>query len=89
MSEDEQNGWGKEVDEIARRRELAREMGGEKSVARQHAAGKLTVRERIESICDKGSFRERGGRQPHGLLARERRAWHGDHRRTPGGRVRG
>ena len=61
MSDDEQDGWAREVEEIARRRELAREMGGEDSVARQHAAGKLTVRERIESICDKGSFRERGG----------------------------
>lgn len=61
MSDDEQDGWAKEAEEIARRRELAREMGGEESVARQHAAGKLTVRERIELICDKGSFRERGG----------------------------
>ena len=36
-------------------------MGGEEKVARQHAAGRLTVRERIELLLDPGSFREVGG----------------------------
>jgi len=36
-------------------------MGGEAAVARHHEAGKLTVRERIASLCDDGSFREVGG----------------------------
>lgn len=53
--------WSPEVAGIARRRELAREMGGDDAVARQHAAGKLSVRERIDALADKGSFRERGG----------------------------
>ena len=52
--------WKPEVEEIKRRIELAREMGGEANVARQHASGKLTVRERIERLLDSGSFHEIG-----------------------------
>ncbi|NCU34468.1 acyl-CoA carboxylase subunit beta [Candidatus Falkowbacteria bacterium] len=36
----------------------AREAGGEKRVAAQHAKGKYTARERIEMILDEGSFEE-------------------------------
>ena len=39
-------------------REKARLGGGEKRIARQHAKGKLTARERIEKLLDPGSFRE-------------------------------
>ena len=53
--------WKPEVEEIARRRELAGRMGGPESVARHHQAGKLTARERIEKLLDPGSFRELGG----------------------------
>ena len=53
--------WQPEIDELNRRRELAREMGGEAGIARQRKRGKLTVRERIEAICDPGSFQEIGG----------------------------
>ena len=35
-------------------------MGGPEKVARQHAAGRLTVRERISALLDPGSFREVG-----------------------------
>ena len=35
-------------------------MGGSERVARQHAAGKLTVRERVERLLDAGSFHETG-----------------------------
>jgi propionyl-CoA carboxylase beta chain len=35
-------------------------MGGEERVARQHAAGRLTVRERIDRLLDSGSWRETG-----------------------------
>lgn len=52
--------WQAEVDEIERRRENARGLGGVESVARHHAAGKLTVRERIGRLLDPGSFREIG-----------------------------
>ena len=34
-------------------------MGGEERVARQHARGRLTVRERIERLFDDGTFHER------------------------------
>jgi len=46
--------------ELERRRGFALAMGGEANVARQHAAGRLTVRERIDRLCDPGSFREIG-----------------------------
>jgi acetyl-CoA carboxylase carboxyltransferase component len=48
------------VDEIERRRERAREQGGADAVARQHARGRLTVRERVAALVDAGSFREHG-----------------------------
>jgi len=35
-------------------------MGGEANIARQHAAGRLTVRERIIKLLDPGSFHESG-----------------------------
>lgn len=50
--------WEREVEELKRRTELARAMGGPEGIARQHNQGKLTVRERIDAIADPGSFRE-------------------------------
>jgi len=52
--------WQPEIDEIRRREAIAREMGGAANVERQHAAGRLTVRERIERLLDPGSFHEIG-----------------------------
>lgn len=52
--------WEREVEEIARRRKLAAEMGGAESVARHRAAGKLPVRERVERLLDAASFSEIG-----------------------------
>src|SRR3954470_4964337 len=52
--------WEPELDELRRREELAKRMGGDERVARQHASGRLTVRERIERIADPGSFHETG-----------------------------
>lgn len=52
--------WQKEVDEIARRRELAGRLGGAEAVAKVHAAGKMTARERIDALLDGSSFREIG-----------------------------
>ncbi len=52
--------WQPEVDEIRRREARAREMGGAANIARQHTAGRLTVRERIERVLDPGSFHEIG-----------------------------
>jgi acetyl-CoA carboxylase carboxyltransferase component len=50
--------WQPEVEELERRREFAGGMGGPEGIARQHAQGKLTVRQRIAALADPGSFRE-------------------------------
>jgi acetyl-CoA carboxylase carboxyltransferase component len=52
--------WQPELDELKRREELARQMGGEERIARARAAGRLTVRERISLLLDPGSFEEYG-----------------------------
>ncbi len=52
--------WQEEVDEIERRKAMARAMGGPDSVERQRAKGKLTARERIDRIADAGTFFEIG-----------------------------
>ena len=52
--------WKPEVEELRRREELARRMGGAERVQRQHDAGRLTVRERIERLVDPQSFHETG-----------------------------
>ncbi|HET6304426.1 MAG TPA: carboxyl transferase domain-containing protein, partial [Myxococcota bacterium] len=52
--------WKPELEELARRAELARRMGGEERVARARAEGRLPVRERIERLLDPGSFHETG-----------------------------
>src|SRR5581483_4402198 len=52
--------WEGDVDELKRRMELARAMGGAENVERQHKAGRLTVRERVERLLDAGSFHETG-----------------------------
>lgn len=52
--------WQPELDEMSRRLEYAKKMGGQKGIDRQHASGRLTVRERIEKLLDAGSFEEIG-----------------------------
>jgi acetyl-CoA carboxylase carboxyltransferase component len=52
--------WDAELEELRRRRELAHRMGGDERVARQHASGRLTVRERLERLFDDGTFHETG-----------------------------
>ncbi len=52
--------WKPEVDEIDRRRELAKQHGGADAVRQQHERGRLTVRERIDALVDPKSFREHG-----------------------------
>jgi acetyl-CoA carboxylase carboxyltransferase component len=52
--------WKPELDELARREAFAREMGGVDKVKRQHDQGRLTVRERIDGLIDKGTFHEIG-----------------------------
>jgi acetyl-CoA carboxylase carboxyltransferase component len=52
--------WESELEEIRRRRELARQMGGAERVARHVAEGRTPVRDRIDQLLDPGSFREVG-----------------------------
>jgi acetyl-CoA carboxylase carboxyltransferase component len=52
--------WSAEIEEIHSRRRLAEQCGGTDAVARHHADGKLTVRERIGRLLDAGSFQEVG-----------------------------
>src|SRR3979490_2420901 len=46
------------LDILEERRAGAKLGGGEKRIEAQHARGKLTARERIELLLDKGSFEE-------------------------------
>ncbi|MEQ8262038.1 carboxyl transferase domain-containing protein [Pseudohaliea sp.] len=45
---------------LAARREEALAMGGPERIARQHAKGRLTARERVDALVDPGSFDEFG-----------------------------
>ncbi len=46
------------IEQLRDLRDEALHAGTQRAVARQHEAGKLTARERIESLLDKGSFQE-------------------------------
>src|SRR5262245_59824500 len=46
------------IEELERRRAVARLGGGQARIGAQHAKGKLTARERIELLMDAGSFEE-------------------------------
>ena len=48
------------VEELQERRARARLGGGEDKIARQHEAGKLTARERLDLLLDAGTFTELG-----------------------------
>lgn len=56
MSDD----WKPYLDELSARKARALAQGGEESIRRLHERGKLTARERIEKLVDKGSFEEIG-----------------------------
>ena len=48
------------IEELQSKKEAALVGGGEKRIEAQHAKGKLTARERIELLLDKGTFEEIG-----------------------------
>ena len=52
--------WENEVREIERRRHLAKQQGGPEGIAKQHAKGRLTIRERIDALLDPQTFQEHG-----------------------------
>ena len=61
-------------------REQAHQGGGPERIAKQHAAGKLTARERIDLLLDPGSFHEIGTLATHHVtdFGMEKRRYPGD-----------
>src|SRR5215213_3300569 len=57
-SADELEEMATTIEELEKRRELAKLGGGEKRIAAQHAKGRLTARERLSVLLDPGSFEE-------------------------------
>ncbi len=62
-----ESNWLEESAEIELRRQWADALGGPEAVASHHAAGRTTVRERIEALADVHSFREIGKLTGNGL----------------------
>lgn len=58
MSRSEQ--WEHLIRELNQRQTFAESMGGDERVARQHARGRLTARERIDALFDTATFSEIG-----------------------------
>ena len=52
--------WQPELDELNARTVMAHGMGGPDKIKRQHDAGRLTIRERIDRLVDPRSFHEVG-----------------------------
>ncbi len=52
--------WKEQYDELYKRREMARKMGGEEALRKHKERGRLNARERINALLDAGSFREMG-----------------------------
>src|ERR1022692_1379153 len=59
------------ISELSDKREKLKQGGGKQRLQKQHAAGKLTARERIERLVDRGSFQEIG------LFAKHRATYFG------------
>src|SRR4051794_33971169 len=77
--------WSEELEELARRRALVAEMGGQEGVERQHSRNKLTVRERLPLLADPGTFQEFGHLRGQGSYDEYGRL----HAFTPQGKVDG
>lgn len=52
--------WQPLLQQLKQRNALSIDMGGAEKVARQHSRGRLTARERINTLCDDNSFNEYG-----------------------------
>lgn len=59
----------KKVERLQKLREESRKGGGKKRIEKQHGKGKLTARERIDLLLDKGSFNEIDAFVTHRSLA--------------------
>ena len=60
MADEDKQAKDKLLAELEQRREKIKEMGGSERVEGQKKRGKLTARERIDTLLDKGTFREIG-----------------------------
>lgn len=54
------DGWNDAMEELNFRRKRADALGGADAIAFQHSRGKRTVRERISTLLDDGTFKEMG-----------------------------
>ena len=45
---------------------LAQQQGGKEGIVKQHARGRMTIRERIDVLLDKGTFQSMGGPRQSG-----------------------
>jgi acetyl-CoA carboxylase carboxyltransferase component len=54
------NKMRQEVEKLARLREEIKQMGGEEAIKKQRGRGKLTARERLDLLLEKGTFIETG-----------------------------
>ena len=52
--------WQDEIDEVNKRRTLAKQQGGAEAVAKHHEKGRQSIRERIDALVDSDSFDEIG-----------------------------
>ena len=52
--------WKSDVKQLEKRKKIAHHLGGKENVAKHHQEGRMTVRERIHMLVDRGSFSERG-----------------------------
>ena len=52
--------WGETLDDLERRRQHARSMGGAERLEKHRSKGKLDARARIDRLLDPGTFRELG-----------------------------
>ena len=63
-------GWEQLLQQLQDRTRVATAMGGEERIERQHSRHRLTARERVDALCDNGSFNEvgalAGGNHPGG-----------------------
>lgn len=57
---DGSEGWDDVLEDLARRRDTSRAMGGDERLQKHRAAGKLDARARIAHLLDPGSFQELG-----------------------------
>ena len=60
MTGEASGGWEPLLEELRRRQEASRAMGGAERIERQHAKGKLDARQRLDRLFDEGTFTELG-----------------------------